>query len=170
MPIVNQKLVRRTVRRRSGSVESNQKRKNALEIAAAQDRDEDGVERDQDADRAEVARLEVGRVERQEEDGEDARDQSAEAVHGGLPDELAQAVGEHSEASVESEQAVGDPLEVVDLLGVGAALGADPAPLGGRLGERAKRLDQVLPVGADDRDARAEGLLGARASPRRGGR
>src|SRR6187399_588506 len=61
-----------------------------------------------------------------------------------------------SEASVESEQAVGDALEVVDLLDVRARLRADPPPLRDRGDERLERRAQSVPRGADDRNPRVE--------------
>ena len=61
-----------------------------------------------------------------------------------------------SEASVESEQAVGDALEVVDLLDVRARFRADPPPLRRRGDERLERRAQRLLRRAHDGHAGAE--------------
>ena len=65
---------------------------------AAQDRHEDGAERDHDADRAEVGRVEVARVERQQEERDHARDHAAEPVDRRVPREAFQLV-EHERDS-----------------------------------------------------------------------
>jgi hypothetical protein len=55
----------------------------------AEDDHEHGRERDDGLDLPEAAGAEVGRVEREEEDGEDPRDEPTEAVHGRvLPEPL----------------------------------------------------------------------------------
>ena len=148
--------------------------------AEAEDRDGDRGERDDEADGAEVLPVEVPRVERQQEDGEDARDEPAEAVdrrvaaeppelraeaHGAVekvPDTFFPALGPFLEPSVEVEQAVGDPLEVVHALDVGARRGAEAAPFGRAGGdELGKPVAQRLLRRVDDRHAQSEGLLGA---------
>src|SRR5262245_32172608 len=65
-----------------------------------------------------------------------------------------------SEASVESEEAVGDALEVVDLLDVRSRLGADPLPLCRRPYEGLERRSQRLLRRADDGNVRAELVFG----------
>src|SRR6188768_907329 len=67
-----------------------------------------------------------------------------------------------SEASVESEEAVGDALEVVDLLDVRSRLGADPLPLCRRPDEGLERRTQRLLRRADDGNARVDLVLGPR--------
>ena len=80
-----------------------------------------GRQRDERLDLPVVGRREVARVERQEEDGENARDEPAEPVDRRVLAEPLELCAERtSEASVESEQAVGDAVEVVNLLDVGA--------------------------------------------------
>ena len=58
-------------------------------------------------------------------------------------------------------EAVGDLLEVVDALDVGARGRPELAPPGRVGDERPEGLAQRLGAGGDDRDARAEGLLRA---------
>src|SRR5919198_2115054 len=65
------------------------------------------------------------------------------------------------EASVDGEQAVGVAVDVVDALDVGASLGAEAAALVVRGGELAEAVGERLLRHGDDRDADAEGLLGA---------
>ncbi len=90
--------------------------------AEPEDRDEHGREGDEEPDGAEVLAGQVARVDRQQEHRDHARDDSAEPVDRRV---LAQAAHLHCErghleTSVECEQAVGDRLEVVHLLDVGA--------------------------------------------------
>ena len=90
--------------------------------AEPEDRDEHGRESDDEPDGAEVVAVEVARVDRQQEHRDHARDDPAEPVDRRV---LAQAAHLHCErghleTSVEGEQAVGDRLEVVDALDVGA--------------------------------------------------
>ena len=94
--------------------------------AEPEDRDQDRRESDDEADRAEVLPVEVARVDREQEDRDQARDDPAEPVDRRV---LAQAAHLHCErghleTSVEGEQAVGDPFEVMDLLDVSARSGA----------------------------------------------
>src|SRR5581483_671851 len=63
-----------------------------------------------------------------------------------------------SEGTVDGDQAVGDAVDVVHLLHVGAALGADLAPEGRLLDERAKRVGEGLLRRGNDRDAHPEAL------------
>src|SRR6188472_2010838 len=67
-----------------------------------------------------------------------------------------------SEASVKSEEAVGDALEVVDLLDVRSRLGADSLPLCRRRDEGLERRAQCLLRRTDDGNARVELVLGPR--------
>ena len=62
---------------------------------APEDRHEYRREGDDDADGAEVARVEVARVDREQEDGDEARDDPAEAVDRGLARELLQPCSQH---------------------------------------------------------------------------
>ena len=57
--------------------------------AEAQDRDGDGGDGDDDSDGAEVGRVEVARVEREEKERENARDDPADPVDGGVTAEAA---------------------------------------------------------------------------------
>jgi hypothetical protein len=63
--------------------------------AAAKDRHEDGRERHEHADGAEVRRLKVGRIERQQHDRDHARDDPAEAVNRRVAREPLQLPAEH---------------------------------------------------------------------------
>src|SRR5262245_27201746 len=65
-----------------------------------------------------------------------------------------------SEASVESEEAVGDALEVVDLLDVGPRLGADSPPLSRRRDEGLEGRTQRVLRRTDDRNTCVELALG----------
>ena len=99
-----------------------------------------------DLDLAVSPGCQVVRVEREQQDREDARDEPAESVDrrvAGEPPDL-EREAHHPEGTVEVEQAVGDPVDVVDLLDVGAARGAELAPSRRLLDQRPQSLDERL--------------------------
>ena len=158
--IVNQKDVRSTRRRCSGSggveVEAEER---GVDPHTEHDPD-DGRERDERLDLAVVRRREVTRVQGKKEDGEDPRDEPAEAVDRRvLPEPPELRLRAPSETSVEREQAVGDAFEVVYLLDVRAGCLADPAALRCVRDEWLEPRAEVVLRRAHDRDGSPERLL-----------
>ena len=85
------------------------------------------VQRDDGLDLAEPDPAEVVRVEREQEDRDDPRDQPADAVDRRVRRRgaVSSLVRGPLQLSVDVEQAVGDAVDVVHLLDVGTARGAD---------------------------------------------